>query len=231
MGTSFGIMSSAAPVLGPAAGIVNPVYGCPEPLEGRAVIHTNERLLYERAVLAVPDSVATLRRELGAALAHDGVDETRRYDIALVLTEAAGNAVLHAYPPLSPGLLFVDAGVTGRNLLLRVCDCGQGMTPRMDSPGTGIGLSLIGRLADGLEIAPNRSVGGTRVSAMFRDVGTEWPPRSRGPARRVEGAMVDEYVHQLRGACDGLPVDASALAAEARQAIDQAERLRAERAA
>jgi len=195
------------------------------------VSHPNERLLYERAVLSVPDSVVTLRRELGAAHAHDGVDETRRYDIALVLTEAAGNAVLHAYPPQMPGLLFVDCGVTGRNLLLRVCDCGRGMTPRTDSPGMGLGLSLISRLADGMEIAPNRTVGGTRVSAMFRGVGTQWPPRSRGPTRRVEGAMIDEYVHQLRGASNGHGGDAQVLLAEARHAIDQSQRLRAERAA
>ena len=51
-----------------------------------------------------------------------------------MVTEAAGNAVQHAYPPAPPGLLFVDAAITGRNLLLRVCDVGRGMRARTETP-------------------------------------------------------------------------------------------------
>ena len=88
---------------------------------------TSERVVYERALPAAPRTVSMVRNELSAALAEARVDATRRYDIALVMTEAAGNAVRHAYPPLRPGLLFVDAAITRRNLLLRVCDCGRGI--------------------------------------------------------------------------------------------------------
>ena len=111
---------------------------------------TGERLVYERAVPAAPRSVSMVRKELSAALADARVDATRRFDIGLVVTEAAGNAVQHAYTPMPPGLLFVDAAITGRNLLLRVCDVGRGIRRHAENPGLGIGLSLMTRLADGI---------------------------------------------------------------------------------
>jgi anti-sigma regulatory factor (Ser/Thr protein kinase) len=173
-----------------------------------------------------------VRREFSAALQHAGVEETRRSDIALVLTEAAGNAVVHAYPPRTLGLLYVDAGIAHGNLLLRICDCGRGMGPRTDSPGLGIGLSLIGRLSDGLEIAPNRTVGGTRVCAMFRDVLTDGAAvRAEAAVRRAEHAMIHDYAEELRVSSEGLRDDMRALMAQAQQAIDQSTRLRAERPA
>ena len=143
------------------------------------------------------------------------------------MTEAAGNAVLHAYPPMgAPGLLFVDAGMTGRNLLLRVCDCGRGMTPRSDSPGTGIGLALMTRLTDGLEIAPNRSVDGTRVSALFRDVSPNGTP-PQGAARRADEEMLREYLAALEAGAEA--GDRDVLLAEAEQALGHADHLRSER--
>ena len=171
-----------------------------------------------------------VRTELDAALDRAGVEQTRRYDIALVMTEAAGNAVLHAYPPLAPGLLFIDAGITGHNVLLRVCDCGRGMQPRSDSPGLGIGLSLMTRIADGLEIAPNRTIGGTRVSAMFRDVAPAVNGRDLQDARRADAEMVREYVAALEATNGTTAGDLRVLLAEAEQALAHADHLRAERA-
>jgi serine/threonine-protein kinase RsbW len=190
------------------------------------VTRTTERLLYERALPAAPDSVVMVRRELGAALDRAEVDANRRYDIALLASEAASNAVLHAYAPEPPGLLFVDAAVTGHNLLLRVCDCGRGMAPRTDSPGLGIGLSLMGRLADGLEIARNRTVSGTRVSAMFRDITAADGEAGWAAARRADARMLREYVAALAGANGDV---ADERAAEAEQALAHADHLRAER--
>jgi serine/threonine-protein kinase RsbW len=192
------------------------------------VAATSEHLVYERAVPAAPVNVGLVRRELNSALEKEDVEAVRRDDIMLVLSEAAGNVVLHAYRPLPPGLLFVDAAITGRNLLLRVCDCGRGMQPRTDSPGLGIGLSLMGRLADGLEVTRNRSLAGTRVSAMFRDV----TPSERRPGRLPPRRSLDEldnYIDELRAASAQLREDTRALMAESRQALDQRDRLRAER--
>jgi anti-sigma regulatory factor (Ser/Thr protein kinase) len=189
---------------------------------------TSERLIYERALPAAPVNVGLLRRELDSALERERIEALRRTDIMLVLSEAAGNVVLHAYRPLPPGLLFVDAAITGSNLMLRVCDCGRGLQPRADSPGLGIGLSLMGRLADGLEVTRNRSLAGTRVSAVFRDVAPPGgPPRARRP--RAEASMLREYHQALSAVSAQVMSDTSALMAQAQQAIDQSQRLRAER--
>jgi serine/threonine-protein kinase RsbW len=189
---------------------------------------TQERLVYERAVPAAPVSVGVVRRELASALEKEQVESVRRNDIMLVLSEAASNVVLHAYRPLPPGLLFVDAAITGRTLLLRICDCGRGMEPRADSPGLGIGLSLMGRLSDGLEVTRNRSLAGTRVSAVFRDVTPLDGDHRRVPPRRSLEAL-EEYAAQLREVSAQLGDDTSALMAQAQQALDQRDRLRAER--
>ena len=185
--------------------------------------------MYERALPATPDSVVKLRNELRAALDRGKVDAARHYDIALVLTEAAGNAVQHAYPAGPPGLLFADAAVTGRDLRLRVCDCGRGMGPRVDAPGLGIGLSLMIRLADGLEITPNRTVSGTCVWATFRDVAPSGRPPARRNGRRRDAATMQEYAAALGANSTALREDSQALMAEAVRALSYADRLRAER--
>jgi anti-sigma regulatory factor (Ser/Thr protein kinase) len=50
-------------------------------------------------------------------------------------------------------------------LLVVVSDDGQGMTPRSDSPGMGLGMLLIGRIASELEVDSDR--GGTRLEMRF----------------------------------------------------------------
>jgi anti-sigma regulatory factor (Ser/Thr protein kinase) len=170
-----------------------------------------------------------VRNELSAALADARVEAIRRYDIALVMTEAAGNAVRHAYTPTQPGLLFVDAAITGRNLLLRVCDVGRGIRRRAENPGLGIGLSLMTRLSDGLEIAPNRTVSGTRVSAVFHEVTPPGALRPRARRRRADTVLLREYVDALQIVGDELATDTTELLAEAQRAIDHADRLRGER--
>ena len=104
-----------------------------------------------------------------------------------------------------------------------MCDCGRGIGPRADSPGLGLGLSLMARLADGLAIAPNRSLNGTRVSAMFRDVAPAGATSRRRAARRRQ---LDDYVAALDAAM--LAGDSKTLKAAAEQALDRADRLRAE---
>ena len=66
--------------------------------------------------------------------------------------EACANVVVHAYPPGDVGPLIVHAEIKDGEILIEVCDQGQGMTPRPDSPGLGLGLPLIANLADRLEI-------------------------------------------------------------------------------
>ena len=66
------------------------------------------------------------------ALDHDGV--------ALAVTEAVTNAVMHAYRDREPGTVRIFASVGDGALVVIVSDDGPGMTPRTDSPGIGLGL-------------------------------------------------------------------------------------------
>ena len=89
--------------------------------------------------------------------------------IALCVSEAATNALMHAYRDMSaPGTIDIEADLNRDrdSLTVRVSDQGHGLEPRLDSPGLGLGLPLISQFADGSEIiTPER--GGTEVVMRF----------------------------------------------------------------
>jgi serine/threonine-protein kinase RsbW len=178
-----------------------------------------ERLVYERALPAVAPAVSRMRHELDAALAALEVSRRRRHDVALVLTEAAANVVVHAYADKAPGLLYALASVAGPNLTVDVFDRGRGMVPNLQSPGLGVGLALMAQLADGLDIEPVVA-GGLKVSALFRDV----PTAATTPAL-AEPSEAD----CVRTYAETLGEDTPERRAEAEAAIAHAQELRAER--
>jgi anti-sigma regulatory factor (Ser/Thr protein kinase) len=179
-----------------------------------------ERLVYERALPAVAPAVGRMRHELDEALTRLDVPRVRRHDVALVLTEAAANVVVHAYQGAPPGLLYTLVAVSGPNLLLDVFDRGHGMVPNPYSPGLGVGLALMAQLADGLDIAPNGE-GGLRVTAVFRGV----PPSAAGfpSAGPTRAERLQTYAEALGH------TSTPERMAEAEAAITNAQLLRAER--
>jgi len=117
---------------------------------------------------ANPASVAALRRAVDDYAASGGVDERRREDIALAISEAVSNAVMHAYVGRDePGEVRVDAWVDDGALHVAVCDDGVGMAPRIDSPGLGRGLALMGRVADRLRLEDSDPPPGVCVRMTF----------------------------------------------------------------
>jgi anti-sigma regulatory factor (Ser/Thr protein kinase) len=122
--------------------------------------------LYERSLPAVAANVGALRRGLTEALVARGTDAQRVGDVALVVSEALSNAAVHAYVGRSPGPVALAAAVSYGTLRVTVTDLGRGMIPRTDSPGLGLGVVLMGRLADVLEIS-EPAAGGTEVCARF----------------------------------------------------------------
>ena len=185
---------------------------------------TPERLVYERALPAVPVAVGWIRRELDGVLDGLGVTRARRHDVSLVLTEAAANVVVHAYQGPGPGLLYTMALLSCTGLRVEVFDSGQGMVAAAPSQGLGVGLALMARLADGLEISTN-DAGGMQVSATFCDI-TGLPSEL---ARRNRTERLADYVELLRTESAVLREDTRALIAEAEQALDRARELRDER--
>jgi anti-sigma regulatory factor (Ser/Thr protein kinase) len=120
---------------------------------------------------AVASQIPAIRRAVGEAARHLGADGDVLLQINLAVTEAATNAVQHAYrdrPDHEAGdvrvLVRREAADT---LVVHVHDSGIGPGPRPDSPGLGLGLCLMAHEADRFEIARSRD-GGTEVLLHFR---------------------------------------------------------------
>jgi len=107
---------------------------------------------FELELAAETDNVPLVRHALRGLLEASGVDEERISDITLAVTEACANAVLHAYPD-TIGQFEASAELSAAGeLVVTVRDHGSGMSPRVNSPGLGVGLPVMAAIADALEI-------------------------------------------------------------------------------
>lgn len=117
---------------------------------------------------ALPRYVASLRRAAVAFAAEAGADRLQLENIGLAMSEAVSNSVIHAYSDDSaPGPVIVTAKVDDGGIVVMVCDEGRGMVPRSDSPGLGLGLSLIARVTQRLEIEDRSPLPGVRLRMTF----------------------------------------------------------------
>jgi serine/threonine-protein kinase RsbW/stage II sporulation protein AB (anti-sigma F factor) len=117
---------------------------------------------------ASPSSIQPLRHALLRFAESVGATERAMHAIGLAASEAATNAVVHAYRDApEPGEVVVEARVVSPGRLrVEVVDQGTGMYEQTDSPGLGLGLALICRLAEKVQIEAPPG-GGTRVSMDF----------------------------------------------------------------
>jgi anti-sigma regulatory factor (Ser/Thr protein kinase) len=113
----------------------------------------------------VPASIGEARREVVSFAERHLLAEPG--DVALAITEAATNAVLHAYRNGEAGNMRVVACARADGLVIVVRDYGCGMQPNPDSPGLGLGLSVIGAVAHEVNIE-RPDDGGTRIRIHFR---------------------------------------------------------------
>jgi len=110
------------------------------------------------------------------------------------VSEAVTNAVLHAYRDQArPGRVHVSASIDDQGVAVSVDDDGLGMRPRLDSPGVGLGLPLMGDLADRVEVMSRGP--GTRIRALFHLMGPAGP-HGRPLARHVTG-RAERRLHAL----------------------------------
>jgi len=120
---------------------------------------------FEARLPGTPLGVRRLRRELAGIAADCGMDADGVADVKLAVTEAATNAVMHAYAEVT-GELSVTAAVEDGELEIVIGDSGPGIVERRDSPGMGAGLSVIAIVAERLRIVT--STAGTKVHMTFR---------------------------------------------------------------
>jgi serine/threonine-protein kinase RsbW len=87
-------------------------------------------------------------------------------DVLLAVSEVVTNCVVHGYRGQPGGTVDLEARRKGECLVLSVADEGSGMAPRHDSPGLGLGLPLVGRVARRVDITAQAG-GGTLVRMCF----------------------------------------------------------------
>jgi serine/threonine-protein kinase RsbW/stage II sporulation protein AB (anti-sigma F factor) len=118
---------------------------------------------------ARPEAVGSLRQEAAAFLVAEGMARSVIDDVRLAISEALANAVVHAYrdaPEPGPLHLAIVVDVAAGHADVVVSDDGQGLEPRDDSPGLGLGMPLIEALAQAVLYRPSPS-GGSLVEMRF----------------------------------------------------------------
>lgn len=121
-----------------------------------------------RSLPAVPASVPVLRAAVAEFILAAGVRGNHVDAVKLAVSEAVTNAVMHAYVDADePGEVHVATCLRDGTVFVTVSDDGMGMTPRLDSPGLGVGLPFIADTADTLDIASGDG-GGTELRMSFQ---------------------------------------------------------------
>jgi serine/threonine-protein kinase RsbW len=97
-------------------------------------------------------SVPELRGAVQGFVSKHGAGADVLSDVALAVSEAVTNAVMHGFLDRDQGTVRVSVKAGDGEIVVVVADDGRGMQPRPDSPGLGMGLPLIGQLAASLDI-------------------------------------------------------------------------------
>lgn len=119
-----------------------------------------------RSFPADPGAPSVARKAVKDFLRGRGADPGTLSDVLLAVSEVVTNCVVHAYRDRPDGRVAIEARQQGDRLLLSVADEGTGMAPRADSPGLGLGLPLVGRVAQRVDITAQAG-GGTLVKMCF----------------------------------------------------------------
>jgi anti-sigma regulatory factor (Ser/Thr protein kinase) len=120
--------------------------------------------MMRRSFRATADAVPSARHAVVAFAEELGIRGAVLFDIALAVSEACTNVVLHAYRDRDePGHFEVTAERPGDELEVAISDGGVGMLPNPESPGLGVGLPLITQLTRGVEVLADEDRGTTIV--------------------------------------------------------------------
>src|SRR4051812_3578050 len=121
------------------------------------------------ALSALPTSAGDARHALDIWAENLHPTKQERNDLLLAVSEAVTNVIRHAYPDRPEGASFrLGAEVSDDRLEVVVSDDGVGLGSDSADPGLGMGLRLLGTLADTLTFAgPPERRGGLEVRMRF----------------------------------------------------------------
>jgi anti-sigma regulatory factor (Ser/Thr protein kinase) len=121
---------------------------------------------FEASFPSSPPGVGAMRREVAAFAHRVGMDDEGVGSVKLAVSEAATNAVVHAYRNADgEGELRVRAFVDSSELVVIVCDAGIGLAPRADSPGLGLGMPLMATVTTRFQVVSDGE--GTEIHMAF----------------------------------------------------------------
>ena len=130
---------------------------------------------WHREVDAEPAVVAELRRGVAEFASAHGADEAAINNMTLAVSEAVTNAIIHAFVGRERGRVALTAEAGEGCVLVRVLDDGRGMTPHPESPGLGLGLTMMASMATRCDIREGPSGQGTEVRLAFDTPGVTGP--------------------------------------------------------
>lgn len=119
--------------------------------------------------LPVSSESVTVGRRAAAQFAEEtGCSAETLWRVRLAVSEALSNVVLHAHVPedAAQAELTLSAEARPGQVVITVADDGTGLRARADSPGMGLGLALIAKSCDELELDTGAE-GGTVVRMTF----------------------------------------------------------------
>lgn len=118
------------------------------------------------ALDATPGSVPRARKTVCAIATANGACAEDLERIALAVSEAVTNAIVHAYGDAAAGSVELTAAAVDGELSVLVRDDGCGLGAAAASPGLGLGMGVMEYSADVLTIT-TRASGGTLVEMRF----------------------------------------------------------------
>jgi serine/threonine-protein kinase RsbW len=116
---------------------------------------------------AVARTPAQARAALVAFARAHGASQQVVAALALAVSEAVTNVVVHAYRDApAAGIVQVSADVADSELHVTIADRGAGLRAAATSPGLGLGLAIIAQSADGIDLKRTPG-GGLELSMRF----------------------------------------------------------------
>jgi len=124
--------------------------------------------VFTAAYPAERSAVPLARREVSAFALRHGAAGAKLEQIALAVSEATTNVVVHAYERGARArTIMVDARLERiGELCVTIADGGSGLRTSHSSQGLGLGLSIVKRLADGVELS-ELPAGGLELRMRF----------------------------------------------------------------
>lgn len=120
---------------------------------------------YRESFPATPRCAGIIRSQVSAVARESGMGVKGLGDVALAVSEAVSNALIHGSVGVKDAEVRVSVELSPGEMLVVIGDDGGGIRPRPDSPGAGLGLPIMASITERLDL--QSSMQGTDVRMTF----------------------------------------------------------------